>query len=231
MLSFLGELDDQQREAVAEVIGGALEHNTFAAGSRYLGELWLRDAETTAWHVLLASRRTHETEEDRERFFEAWGNRLSGVAAQQPSLSWVGCTPSSDVPLPLTAASSVVQREPPLDKHVRRRGEICRRGAVRESVVRRSPRCLRGLSSLVRRPRIQPKPLGSAAGRPVPGSRAGGHQVSDGRTPSHSLGRRESSPEAGPRMAHTHWSALGYGRERVSSLHAAGVLRRPEHPF
>ncbi|NJP53102.1 hypothetical protein HCJ93_24295 [Streptomyces sp. SBST2-5] len=74
MLSFLGELDDQQREAVAEVIGGALEHNTFAAGSRYLGELWLRDAETTAWHVLLASRRTHETEEDRERFFEAWGN-------------------------------------------------------------------------------------------------------------------------------------------------------------
>ncbi|MFI9825480.1 hypothetical protein ACIHFC_34325 [Streptomyces sp. NPDC052013] len=74
VLSFLGELDDQQREAVAEVIGGALEHNTFAAGGRYLGELWLRDAETTAWHVLLASRRTHETEEDRERFFEAWGN-------------------------------------------------------------------------------------------------------------------------------------------------------------
>ncbi|MGS2588742.1 hypothetical protein [Streptomyces hebeiensis] len=74
VLSFLGELDDQQRDAVAEVIGGALDHNTFVAGGRYLGKLWLRDAETSAWHVLLASRKTYETEDDRKRFLEAWGN-------------------------------------------------------------------------------------------------------------------------------------------------------------
>ncbi|MFF7827110.1 hypothetical protein ACFZCM_17935 [Streptomyces rochei] len=74
VLSFLGELDDQQRAAVAEVIGRALDHNTFVAGGRYLGDLWLRDAETSAWHVLLASRRTYETEDDRKRFFEAWGD-------------------------------------------------------------------------------------------------------------------------------------------------------------
>ncbi|MEU1594530.1 hypothetical protein ABZ468_17080 [Streptomyces sp. NPDC005708] len=74
VLSFLEKLDGQQRDAVAEVIGGALEHNTFVAGGRYLGKLWLRDAETSAWHVWLASRRTHETEGDRKRFLEAWSN-------------------------------------------------------------------------------------------------------------------------------------------------------------
>ncbi|MGW7821838.1 hypothetical protein ACWGLF_27810 [Streptomyces puniciscabiei] len=74
MLSFLAELDDQQRDAVAEVIGDALAHDTLVAGGRYLGQLWLRDAETTAWHVLLARRRLHETEDDRKRFLEAWGN-------------------------------------------------------------------------------------------------------------------------------------------------------------
>jgi hypothetical protein len=74
VLSFLAELDDQQREAVTEVIGDALAHDTLVAGGRYLGRLWLRDAETTAWHVLLAKRRLHETQDDRTRFFEAWGN-------------------------------------------------------------------------------------------------------------------------------------------------------------
>ncbi|MGW0886393.1 hypothetical protein [Streptomyces sp. NPDC002671] len=74
VLSFLGELDNQQRDAVAEVIGDALAHDTLVAGGRYLGQLWLRDAETTAWHVLLARRRLHETEDDRKRFLEAWGN-------------------------------------------------------------------------------------------------------------------------------------------------------------
>jgi hypothetical protein len=74
VLSFLGELDDRQRVAVAEVIGGALDHNTFVAGGHYLGKLWLRDAETSAWHVLLASRRTYETEDGRKRFLEAWSN-------------------------------------------------------------------------------------------------------------------------------------------------------------
>ncbi|MFE7167198.1 hypothetical protein [Streptomyces sp. NPDC057616] len=74
MLSFLGDLDDKQRDDVAEVIGAALGQDTFATGGRYLGTLWLRDAETTAWHVLLASRRTGETAADRKRFFDAWGN-------------------------------------------------------------------------------------------------------------------------------------------------------------
>lgn len=70
VLSFLGELSDQQRDAVADVLGDALARDTFTGGSRYLGRLWLRDAETSAWHVLLASRRT----DDRTRFLEAWGN-------------------------------------------------------------------------------------------------------------------------------------------------------------
>ncbi|WP_199578034.1 hypothetical protein [Streptomyces sp. CRB46] len=74
VLSFLAELDDQQRNAVTKVIGDALAQDTLVAGGRYLGQLWLRDAETTAWHVLLARRRLHETEDDRKRFFEAWGN-------------------------------------------------------------------------------------------------------------------------------------------------------------
>lgn len=74
VLDFLGKLDDQQRDDVAAVIGGALKHNTFVASGPYLGKLWLRDAEATAWHVLLASRRTNETEDDRKRFLEAWGN-------------------------------------------------------------------------------------------------------------------------------------------------------------
>ncbi|MEX2972538.1 hypothetical protein [Streptomyces sp. C184] len=74
VLSFVGELDDQQRDAVAEVIGGALDPSTFAASGRYLGKLWLRDAETSAWHVLLASRRAQETGDDRKRFLEAWSN-------------------------------------------------------------------------------------------------------------------------------------------------------------
>ncbi|MBZ6132781.1 hypothetical protein [Streptomyces olivaceus] len=74
VLSLLGDLDDQQRDAVAEVIGDALAQEQFAGSSRYLGCLWLRDAETTAWHVLLASRKTQDTEDDRKRFLEAWGN-------------------------------------------------------------------------------------------------------------------------------------------------------------
>ncbi|MFH8470372.1 hypothetical protein [Streptomyces sp. NPDC017991] len=74
VLSFLGELSDQQREAVAEVIGGALARDTFTQASpRYIGRLWLRDAESTAWHVLLASRLPHQ-DDGRQRFLEAWGN-------------------------------------------------------------------------------------------------------------------------------------------------------------
>ncbi|MET8582583.1 hypothetical protein ABZX39_17105 [Streptomyces collinus] len=74
VLSFLEKLDDQQRDAVAEVVGTALARDAYVAGSSYLGKLWLRDAETCAWHVWLASRREHETGTDRRRFLEAWGN-------------------------------------------------------------------------------------------------------------------------------------------------------------
>ncbi|MFJ8010824.1 hypothetical protein [Streptomyces fagopyri] len=74
VISFLSELDDQQRDAVTKVIGDALAHDMPAAGGRYLGQLWLRDAATTAWHVLLAKRQAHDTQDDRKRFFEAWGN-------------------------------------------------------------------------------------------------------------------------------------------------------------
>ncbi|MER6126098.1 hypothetical protein ABT173_26440 [Streptomyces sp. NPDC001795] len=71
VLSFLAELDDGKRDAVAELIGGALD---VIGSARYFGNLWLRDAETTAWHVVLADHRKHETAEDRERFLEAWRN-------------------------------------------------------------------------------------------------------------------------------------------------------------
>ena len=71
VLSFLEGLNDDERDAVADVIGGALD---LLGGARYLGKLWLRDAETTAWHVLLARRRANDTAEDRERFLEAWRN-------------------------------------------------------------------------------------------------------------------------------------------------------------
>ncbi|MET9912932.1 hypothetical protein ABZZ74_40210 [Streptomyces sp. NPDC006476] len=74
VLDFLGRLDDQQRDAVTEVIGGALDRGTFVANGRYLGSLWMRDAEITAWHVLLASRRTQQAEDDRKRFLDAWSN-------------------------------------------------------------------------------------------------------------------------------------------------------------
>ncbi|MFJ4283969.1 hypothetical protein [Streptomyces massasporeus] len=74
MLSFLAELNDRQRDAVTKVIGDALAHNTLVASGRHLGQLWLSDAETTAWHVLLAKRRLPETQDDREQFFEAWHN-------------------------------------------------------------------------------------------------------------------------------------------------------------
>ncbi|GGO54651.1 hypothetical protein [Streptomyces lasiicapitis] len=74
VLGFLDELDDKQRDAVAKVIGDALDHRVFVGGARYLGKLWLQDAETTAWHVLLASGVSQEGEEGRQRFLEAWRN-------------------------------------------------------------------------------------------------------------------------------------------------------------
>ncbi|WP_157879921.1 hypothetical protein [Streptomyces natalensis] len=72
VLSFLGELTPAQRTHVAEAIGSALDHGTVGVNGQYGGELWLRDAEMSAWRVVLASRREFETAEDRERFFEAW---------------------------------------------------------------------------------------------------------------------------------------------------------------
>ncbi|WP_406255321.1 hypothetical protein [Streptomyces chartreusis] len=72
VLSFLEGLTPSQRTAVAEVIGSVLDHGTIGVTGRYGGELWLRDAEMSAWRVALASRREFETTQDREQFFEAW---------------------------------------------------------------------------------------------------------------------------------------------------------------
>ncbi|WP_405654439.1 hypothetical protein OHU25_32380 [Streptomyces sp. NBC_00117] len=74
VLSFLQELKPSQRADVAEIIGSALDTNTVGVDGRYGGELWLRDAEMSAWRVALATRREFETAQDRERFFEAWRN-------------------------------------------------------------------------------------------------------------------------------------------------------------
>ncbi|MFF4230863.1 hypothetical protein [Streptomyces sp. NPDC001820] len=72
VLSFLEELTPSQRTAVAEVIGSVLDDGTIGVSGRYGGELWLRDAEMSAWRVVLAGRREFETSQNRERFFEAW---------------------------------------------------------------------------------------------------------------------------------------------------------------
>lgn len=74
VLHFLQELSPSQRNDVAAVIGSALETDTIGMSGRYGGELWLRDAEMSAWRVALASRREFETSHDRKRFFEAWRN-------------------------------------------------------------------------------------------------------------------------------------------------------------
>ncbi|MCX4726976.1 hypothetical protein [Streptomyces sp. NBC_01306] len=74
VLSFLEELTPSQRADVAEVIGSSLDKSTVGVSGRYGGELWLRDAEMSAWRVALASRREFEAAQDRERFFEAWRN-------------------------------------------------------------------------------------------------------------------------------------------------------------
>ncbi|MFE4308969.1 hypothetical protein ACFQ9H_12155 [Streptomyces sp. NPDC056517] len=74
VLSFLEELTPAERTKVAEVIGSALDGGNIGASGRYGGELWLRDAEMSAWRVALATQRRSETAHDRARFFEAWGN-------------------------------------------------------------------------------------------------------------------------------------------------------------
>jgi hypothetical protein len=72
VMSFLQELTPTQRTAVAEVIGSVLDRSTIGVSGPYGGDLWLRDAEMSAWRVVLATRREFETTEDRSRFFEAW---------------------------------------------------------------------------------------------------------------------------------------------------------------
>lgn len=74
VLSFLEELTSGQRTEVAEAIGSALDSRTIGVSGRYGGELWLRDAEMSAWRVALAARREFETTQERGRFFEAWRN-------------------------------------------------------------------------------------------------------------------------------------------------------------
>jgi len=72
VLNFLEDLTPAQRAAVAKAIGSVLDRGTIGVSGRYGGELWLRDAEMSAWRVALAGRREFETAQDRERFFEAW---------------------------------------------------------------------------------------------------------------------------------------------------------------
>ncbi|MCX4626602.1 hypothetical protein [Streptomyces sp. NBC_01443] len=74
VLFFLTELSPSQRNGVAEIIGSALASDTIGVDGRYGGELWLRDAEMSAWRVALANRREFETDRDRKQFFEAWRN-------------------------------------------------------------------------------------------------------------------------------------------------------------
>ncbi|WP_143681590.1 hypothetical protein [Actinacidiphila glaucinigra] len=72
ILSFLEKLSSDQRDATADVIGSVLDRGTIGVSGRYGGELWLRDAEMSAWRVVLAGRREFETSPDRKRFFDAW---------------------------------------------------------------------------------------------------------------------------------------------------------------
>jgi hypothetical protein len=70
IMAFIDEMSDKERAAAAEVIGKAIADTGIRSAQR-IGELWLRDAEITAWRVLLARRHQRSAEERRE-FFQAW---------------------------------------------------------------------------------------------------------------------------------------------------------------
>ena len=71
LLSFVAELNNDQRTAVARMIGDTLS-DLAIEDDQHIGELWLRDAQITAWRVLLAGHSNGT--KNRGQFFEAWQN-------------------------------------------------------------------------------------------------------------------------------------------------------------
>lgn len=75
ILSAVDEMTPPQRVAAGEVIGQALAESDHLPDlkTQVIGELWLRDLELTAWHVLHADRRADDPT-GRKAFLEAWTN-------------------------------------------------------------------------------------------------------------------------------------------------------------
>lgn len=75
ILSAVDEMTPPQRIAAGEVIGQALAESDHLPDlkTQVIGELWLRDLELTAWHVLHADRRSDDPA-GRKAFLEAWSN-------------------------------------------------------------------------------------------------------------------------------------------------------------
>ncbi|MFC8592568.1 hypothetical protein [Streptomyces atroolivaceus] len=75
ILSAVDEMTPPQRLAAGEVIGQALIESDHLPDlkTQVIGELWLRDLELTAWHVLHADRRS-DGPAGRKAFLEAWSN-------------------------------------------------------------------------------------------------------------------------------------------------------------
>ncbi|MFH9466845.1 hypothetical protein ACH4LT_06055 [Streptomyces clavifer] len=75
ILSAVDEMTPPQRLAAGEVIGQALIESDHLPDlkTHVIGELWLRDLELTAWHVLHADRRSDDPA-GRKAFLEAWSN-------------------------------------------------------------------------------------------------------------------------------------------------------------
>lgn len=75
ILSAVDEMTPPQRVAAGEVIGQALAESDHLPElkTQVIGELWLRDLELTAWHVLHADGRSSDPA-GRKAFLEAWTN-------------------------------------------------------------------------------------------------------------------------------------------------------------
>ncbi|MGW1551843.1 hypothetical protein [Streptomyces sp. NPDC002346] len=73
-LTAVSEMDAGERIAAALLLGEALEARDLSGYKpALLGELWLRDAETTAWKVLYAARK-RTTYDDQAEFQRGWGS-------------------------------------------------------------------------------------------------------------------------------------------------------------
>ncbi|MEU0162261.1 hypothetical protein ABZ154_26375 [Streptomyces sp. NPDC006261] len=71
LLQAITEMDGEQRTAAAVVIGEVISTD-FLRGyeAGYVGELWLREVESTAWQVLYAY--DSGTWEEHQEFLQAW---------------------------------------------------------------------------------------------------------------------------------------------------------------